>query len=180
VRIVRWRVRCALGVYLIGFAEGTCAHLWDLAHGGVHAYAFAPVVLQVFFTALVVLDPLVIVLLARARPAGVTLAAAVMAADVTANWIADWPLLHDDPNWLWRPVGLCPSPSSASSWPPPRSPSTEPSPHARPGARARSVPLGRLDEGAPAIPSALSTSIAVRIALGFSPGADGCCDDARF
>lgn len=105
---MRWRVRCALGVYLIGFAEGTCAHIWDLAHGGVHAYAFAPAVLQVFFTALVVLDPLVVVLLARARPAGVTLAAAVMAADVTANWIADWPLLRDDPNWLWRPVGLLP------------------------------------------------------------------------
>ncbi|WP_433143054.1 hypothetical protein ACQPZ8_47580 [Actinomadura nitritigenes] len=74
----------------------------------IHAYAFAPAVLQVFFTALAVLDPLVVVLLARARPAGVTLAAAVMAADVTANWIADWPHLRDDPNRLWRPVGLLP------------------------------------------------------------------------
>lgn len=53
------------------------------------------------FTALVVLDPLVAVLVARARPAGVTLAAAVMAADATANWIADWPLLRADPTWLW-------------------------------------------------------------------------------
>ncbi|MBO2465731.1 hypothetical protein [Actinomadura violacea] len=105
---MRWRVRCALGVYLIGFAEGTCAHAWDLARGGIHAYAFAPVALQVFFVALVVLDPLVVVLVARARPAGITLAGAVMAADVTANWIADWPILHDDPGWLWRPVGLLP------------------------------------------------------------------------
>jgi hypothetical protein len=105
---MRWRVRCALGVYLIGFAEGTCAHIWDLARAGLHAYAFAPAALQVFFTALVVLDPLVVALLARARPAGVTLAALVMTADVTANWIADWPLLRDDPNQLWRPVGLLP------------------------------------------------------------------------
>ncbi|WP_433241516.1 hypothetical protein [Actinomadura nitritigenes] len=114
----------------------------------IHAYAFAPTVLQVFFTALAVLDPLVVVLLARARPAGVTLAAAVMAADVTANWIADWPHLRDDPNRLWHPVGLLPITLVGLFAATTTLPSTEPSPHARPGTRARSVLLGRLDEGA--------------------------------
>ena len=80
--------RWVLGAYLAGFADGTGAHVRDLARGGLHAYAFAPVTAQVFFVALVLLDPLVIVLVALARPAGVWLAAAVMAADIAVNWAA--------------------------------------------------------------------------------------------
>jgi hypothetical protein len=48
----------------------------------------------VFFLALVILDPLVIVLVATVRRAGVALAAAVMAADATANWITNLSSLH--------------------------------------------------------------------------------------
>ncbi|GAA2170979.1 hypothetical protein GCM10009727_95850 [Actinomadura napierensis] len=88
---MRWSVRCTLGIYLIGFTEGTCAHAWDRGHGGIHAHAFAPSALQVFFVALVVLDPLVVLLIARARPAAAALAGTVTGAGVTANWIANWP-----------------------------------------------------------------------------------------
>lgn len=95
--------------YAIGFAEGTGAHLLDLARGGVRAYAsLAPVPIQVFFVGLVVLDPLVVLLLCRGRPSAAWLGGAVMACDVAANWYVDLPLFRDDPGWLLRPVGLLP------------------------------------------------------------------------
>ncbi|MFG2532995.1 hypothetical protein [Streptomyces sp. NPDC048516] len=64
--------------------------------------------LQVFFVSLAVLDPLVVVLVVRARPEGVRLAWGVMVLDVLANWIVNWPPLQEDPTWLLRPVGLLP------------------------------------------------------------------------
>ncbi|WP_369368224.1 hypothetical protein AB5L52_40615 [Streptomyces sp. CG4] len=110
----RWRAlpvwaRRTLVVYVGGFLEGTCAHGLDLARGGLHAYAaFAPVPLQVFFVALVVLDPLVAVLAARMRPVGIRSAGVVMTLDVLANWYVNWPWVTQDPVALLRPVGLLP------------------------------------------------------------------------
>ncbi|MFI1198115.1 hypothetical protein K2224_20695 [Streptomyces sp. BHT-5-2] len=110
----RWRglarrARWVLVVYVIGFVEGTCAHVLDLARGGIHAYAaFAPVPVQVLFVSLVVLDPLVVVLVGLVRPAGVRLGAGVMALDVLANWIVNWSYMQADPARLLRPVGLLP------------------------------------------------------------------------
>lgn len=102
-------VRWTLGVYVIGFLEGTGAHCLDLIRGGIHAYAsFAPVPLQVFFVSVVVLDPLVVVLVGLVRPEGVRLASGVMALDVIANWIVNWPQLREDPSLLLRSVGLLP------------------------------------------------------------------------
>lgn len=98
-----------LAVYVIGFLEGAGAHFLDLAGGGIHFYAsFAPVPLQVFFVGLAVLDPLVVVLVALVRPAGIRLACGVMVLDVAANWIVNWTWLQEDPAWLLRPVGLLP------------------------------------------------------------------------
>jgi hypothetical protein len=114
---IRWRdrwagqsawARCALVAYSIGFTEGTFAHVMDLVRGGLSAYSFAPVVVQVFFIGLVVLDPLVVVLVVRMRPAGVGLAGVVMAVDVVANWFVNWSWLTQDPSRLVRPVGLLP------------------------------------------------------------------------
>lgn len=61
-----------------------------------------------FFVSLVLLDPLVVVLAGFARREGVWLAAAVMVADITANWIGDWSWLRADPARLLRPAGLLP------------------------------------------------------------------------
>ncbi|MFJ3308435.1 hypothetical protein ACIPSA_36360 [Streptomyces sp. NPDC086549] len=64
--------RWVLAVYVIGFVEGTCAHLLDVARGGIHAYAsFQQVALQIFFVSLAVLDPLVAVLVGLVRKEGV-------------------------------------------------------------------------------------------------------------
>ncbi|GAU70325.1 hypothetical protein SSP35_18_00530 [Streptomyces sp. NBRC 110611] len=96
-------------MYLIGFLQGACVHVLDLVRGGIHAYAsFPQVSFQAFFISLVVLDPLVVVLVALMRPVGVRLAVCVMALDVSANWIGNWPWLRADPTRLLQPVGLLP------------------------------------------------------------------------
>ena len=77
----RW-IACG---YIIGFVEGMASHVNDEVRRGLHAYSAAPLAFQVFFHALLVLDPLVVVLIYRARPAGPVLAAAVMVLDVAAN-----------------------------------------------------------------------------------------------
>jgi hypothetical protein len=105
-RLPRW-ARWVLAGYLIGFADGTGAHIRDLARGGIHVYAgWGPVPVQAFLVGLVVLDPLVIVLVALARPAGVWLACAVLVLDNVANWIGNWNGLRSDPLRLVEPAGL--------------------------------------------------------------------------
>ncbi|MGW7821094.1 hypothetical protein ACWGLF_23860 [Streptomyces puniciscabiei] len=107
----RWRAlpRRVLVLYAGGFLEGACSHAVDLVRGGLHAYAgFGPVPLQVFFVALVVLDPLAVLLTLRARPSGIRLAGAVMTLDVLANWYVNWPWVRADPARLLHPVGLLP------------------------------------------------------------------------
>lgn len=90
--------RWVLAGYLIGFTDGFAAHVLALASGGIHAYSsFPQVSLQVFFVSLVVLDPLVVVLVAFVRRAGIGLAGAVMAADVAANLTGNWSRIQRDP-----------------------------------------------------------------------------------
>ena len=100
--------RWVLAVYLIGFADGTGAHIRDLARGGLHAYGFAPAAVQVFFVGLVILDPVAFALILLARPAGAWLAAAVMAADLAANWLVSWSALPGYRLRLLPPTGLLP------------------------------------------------------------------------
>ncbi|MFB8181333.1 hypothetical protein ACFC8N_35995 [Streptomyces sp. NPDC055966] len=110
----RWRAlprraRAALVLYAAGFLEGTGYHALDLARGGLHVYAAAgPLPLQVFFVALVALDPLAAALTLRLRPWGFRLAAAVMTLDVLANWYVNWPWVTAHPWAVLRPVGLLP------------------------------------------------------------------------
>ena len=49
------------------------------------------------FVALIILDPLTLVLVAGVRRAGIWLAAAVMAMDVAANWIGNWSRITSAP-----------------------------------------------------------------------------------
>ncbi len=106
--------RWVLVAYLIGFADGTGAHVRDLARGGLHAYGLAPVPLQVFFSGLVLLDPLVFGLVLLARPAGAWLAGAVMAADMAANWYLRLSVGPEDRGRFLSPDS-CPLPCSACS-----------------------------------------------------------------
>jgi hypothetical protein len=90
--------RWVLAGYLIGFTDGFGAHLLALARHGIDAYSSFPQVPQrVFLASLVVLDPLVVVLVAFARRAGIGLAGAVIAADVAANLTGNWAGIQRDP-----------------------------------------------------------------------------------
>lgn len=100
--------RCVLAVYLIGFADGTGAHVRDLVQGGLHVYAYAPVAAQLFFVALVLLDPLVFVLVLLVRSAGVWLAAAVMTGDMAANWFVNFSVSSAYRSRHLSPAGLVP------------------------------------------------------------------------
>ncbi|WP_063789913.1 hypothetical protein [Streptomyces sp. MMG1121] len=110
----RWRAlprwaRRVLVVYAAGLVEGTGDHAVVLARGGPHAYAgFGPPPLQVFFVALVVLDPLAAALTLRLRPSGIRLAAGVMTLDVLANWYVNRAWVKANPQELLQPVGLLP------------------------------------------------------------------------
>lgn len=101
--------RCGLVAYAIGFTDGTGAHVRDLVRGGVHAYAgFGPPVVQVFFLALVIIDPIVVALVISARPVGVWAAVIVMVADYAANLYANRAQVRVDWEWLVRPSGALP------------------------------------------------------------------------
>ena|ERR1017187_3950893 len=73
--------------------------------GSARIPGYGPVAAQVFFVSLVFLDPLVVVLVLRMRPAVVWLAGAVMAVDLAANWFDNWPSLTAEPPRL---VGMLP------------------------------------------------------------------------
>lgn len=49
------------------------------------------------FVALIILDPLTVVLIGGVRRAGIWLAAAVMALDMAANWIGNWSRITGTP-----------------------------------------------------------------------------------
>ncbi|MFY9888755.1 MAG: hypothetical protein WAK71_10640 [Streptosporangiaceae bacterium] len=107
--------RWVLGLYMIGFADGTGDHVRWMLHGGIHAYAAAypAVVIQVLFVGLVVADPLTVVLAGLVRPAAVRLAAVIMMLDMLANWYGNWPRitggrgrLLDTAPWLITAFGL--------------------------------------------------------------------------
>ncbi|MBD0692515.1 hypothetical protein BG452_02110 [Streptomyces sp. CBMA123] len=94
-------------VWVIGFVEGAGVHAFDLLTGGLHAYGAWPLPSQVLFHALLVLDPLAAVLVTRGRPAGPSLGAAVMVADLTANWWENWDGFVRHPlDYLQGVVGL--------------------------------------------------------------------------
>ena len=84
-----------LVLYGAGFADGTIAHLSDLLIAGWQAHHLDPVLLRVFWTALVVLDPAVIALLLLGwRRTGLLLALSIMLTDVAVNSYAAL-VLHD-------------------------------------------------------------------------------------
>ena len=90
-RLPAW-ARWVLAGYVIGFVDGTGAHIRWMLHGGVHAYAgaYPQLAIQALFVSLVLLDPLAALLAGLARREGVWLACAIMIADMIANWEGNW------------------------------------------------------------------------------------------
>ncbi|WP_144440868.1 hypothetical protein [Streptomyces roseifaciens] len=101
-------VRCTASVYVVGFLEGTGAHGYFLATGGLDAYGYAPLPVQLLFHGLLLLDPLAALMIIRARPGGPLLAAVVMFADVVGNCNVAWSTVMTHPTAFLRPIGLLP------------------------------------------------------------------------
>ncbi|MFA3872354.1 hypothetical protein ABS735_01420 [Streptomyces sp. MMCC 100] len=95
-------------MYVVGFLEGTGAHGYFLATDGLNAYDYAPILVQVLFHLLLLLDPLAALVIIRARPGGPMFAALVMLADVVGNWSIAWSAVMAHPTAFLRPVGLLP------------------------------------------------------------------------
>ncbi|MBM9548916.1 hypothetical protein JWG40_17955 [Leptospira sp. 201903074] len=74
-----------IAVYVIGFGIGTISHTMDMVKLGFLGYTFAPFVLNVFWTSLLILDPLVIVLLLVHFRYAITLAVLIMIFDIVIN-----------------------------------------------------------------------------------------------
>ena len=85
--------RIAIGVYIICFTIGTVTHALDFYVLGPRPYEGMPIVLEGFWSALVVLDAAVVALLSFGqRRAGLVLAAIIMICDVVANSYASFAL----------------------------------------------------------------------------------------
>jgi len=83
------RTRLVLGLYVACFGVGALNHARDFLTYGWRPYNWGPHLLEIFWTSLIALDVLVIMLvLSKFRRAGLLLATAVMLADVTANTYA--------------------------------------------------------------------------------------------
>lgn len=83
------RFRMVLGLYMACFAIGAFNHARDFLAYGWRPYNWGPPLLEAFWTSLVILDLLaIIMLLTRFRRSALLLAAAIMFADVLANTYA--------------------------------------------------------------------------------------------
>ena len=87
--------KAALTLYCLCFTQGAIAHILDFIRRGWPPYHHGPLPVRIFWTALIVLDPAVILLLIKHRRAGLTLAATVMLLDVATNSYATF-TLHDN------------------------------------------------------------------------------------
>lgn len=78
--------RISLSIYVICFGIGVVTHTLDFLAGWPRPYSWAPALLEIFWSALILLDALVIImLLTRRLKSGLMLSAAIMLADVLAN-----------------------------------------------------------------------------------------------
>ena len=96
---IRW-------IWAIGFAEGVCMHVWYVLQGGLHAFHGQPLVIQAWYHAELLLDPLTLLLLLRRIPAAAWLGAGVMLADMSAFWWSCWDDLLRHPGAYAKVTGL--------------------------------------------------------------------------
>lgn len=77
--------RYVVGLLVVGFAIGTFTHAVHLFNVGWVVFSSAPVWMNVYWTALVILDPVAAMLLIRTPRAGLALGLAIMVSDVAVN-----------------------------------------------------------------------------------------------
>ncbi len=72
-------------IWTVGFLVGTITHSLDIFHGGWLPYDFRPLPFNIYWTSLVVLDPLAALLVWVRERWGVVLGIAIMASNVLVN-----------------------------------------------------------------------------------------------
>jgi hypothetical protein len=75
-------------LWVVGFVVGTTTHAVDLVVGGSNVYSDFPLGVRLFWVALTLLDPAVVVLIVLRRRSGIVLGSAVIIADIVVNWTA--------------------------------------------------------------------------------------------
>ncbi|MFE2294850.1 hypothetical protein [Streptomyces sp. NPDC059452] len=90
----RWAVALVCVIAAVLVLVGGVAHLADLVRHGLRPYAWAPAWLNLYWTALTVLDPLAALLLLRGMRRGLDLACAILLTDLAANWYAVYGIQH--------------------------------------------------------------------------------------
>jgi len=78
-------VRVIFTIYTIGFLYGTKNHIQDIIRDGLGGYLYVPLPVNIYWTSLTVLDPLVVILLIYFPFWGMSLAIFIMASDITVN-----------------------------------------------------------------------------------------------
>ncbi|MEV4877220.1 hypothetical protein [Streptomyces cyaneofuscatus] len=92
----RWIAALVCGIAAVLILVGCVAHLTDLVRHGLRPYAWAPTWLNLYWTALTVLDPLAALLLLGGMRRGLDLVCAVLLTDLVANWYAVYGIQHGD------------------------------------------------------------------------------------
>lgn len=72
-------------IYVFGFLVGTISHGLDILAGEFLGYSFAPMAFNLFWSSLIIIDPLVIVMLMIHLRLGVIFAVFVMILDIGIN-----------------------------------------------------------------------------------------------
>jgi len=72
-------------IWSTGFLIGTITHSLDIFHGGWLPYDFRPLPFNIYWTSLVVLDPLAVLLVWMRERWGVILGVGIMASNVLIN-----------------------------------------------------------------------------------------------
>src|SRR5690242_14383560 len=77
--------RALLSVLIAGLVVGTATHVENIARAGLIPRPELPLACNVFWSSLVIVDPIAALMLLRRPRVGVVLVAALMAVDLTVN-----------------------------------------------------------------------------------------------
>ncbi|HUV08793.1 MAG TPA: hypothetical protein VMX75_13750 [Spirochaetia bacterium] len=87
------KLRIILAVYCLGFLVGTVTHITDMAQNGFLGYRSCPLLINLFWTSLAILDPLAVALILLSPLTGIVLAVGIMLSDLAVNFsvgISEW------------------------------------------------------------------------------------------
>jgi hypothetical protein len=78
-------VKIIFAIYIFGFSYGTINHVIDIHRDGLLGYDYVPLVINIYWTTLTLLDPLAIILLLFFPLPGMILSVLIMITDLAVN-----------------------------------------------------------------------------------------------